>query len=297
MQFTNINLFKNGNNAVKAAFGYAENHEGDLKKGSLMMTSQFTQILKNPRPFVIIFDEFHLKKIPSWRFESWKVMVVAIATFDGKFFKIVHIQMMSTEIGKIGSVDIKNGVREAFYFAKRNGLQHHLVGAVSDGNAANQDAIQWLLQKGVPTVYDHRHLCGRLVQLGVADGMLRHAYRHLRLRKGTYMRVLGEMATKANIALASNHTALAHYKQEFGRMEFLLRNIYQVVPEEEEVSLTSINSDLLEDIGQKWAFLLDEAFKEVLSVSPEVREDEEQALLLVGSLVAVMAITEDPYSP
>jgi len=100
MQFTNINLFKNGNNAVKAAFGYAENHEGDLKKGSLMMTSQFTQILKNPRPFVIIFDEFHLKKIPSWRFESWKVMVVAIATFDGKFFKIVHIQMVSLNLCK-----------------------------------------------------------------------------------------------------------------------------------------------------------------------------------------------------
>jgi len=64
MQFTNINLFKNGNNAVKAAFGYAENHEGDLKKGSLMMTSQFTQILKNPRPFVIIFDEFGNKNEP-----------------------------------------------------------------------------------------------------------------------------------------------------------------------------------------------------------------------------------------
>jgi len=48
-------------------------------------------------------------------------------------------------------------------------------------------------------------------------------------------------------------TALAHYTQEFGRLEFVLRNIYQVVPEEEEVSLTSCNADLLEDIGQKWA--------------------------------------------
>jgi len=98
MQFTKTTLFKNGNNAVKAAFSYAKSHEGDLKKGSLMMTSQFSQILKNPRPFVIIFDEFHLKKIPSWRFESWKVMVVAIATFDGKFFRIVHIQMVSLNL-------------------------------------------------------------------------------------------------------------------------------------------------------------------------------------------------------
>jgi len=89
--------------------------------------------------------------------------------------------------------------------------------------------------------------------------MLRHAYRHLKFRKGTYMRV-------------------------------------QVVPEEEEVSLTSCNADLLEDIGQKWAFALDEAIAEALSVFPEVMEDEDQALLLVGSLVAVMAITEDPYS-
>jgi len=80
-------------------------------------------------------------------------------------------------------------------------------------------------------------------------------------------------------------------------MEYLLRNIYQVVPEEEEVSLTSLNADLLEDIGQKWAIALEEAMVEALSVFPEVREDEEQALLLVGSLVAVMAITEDPYNP
>jgi len=109
------------------------------------------------------------------------------------------------------------------------------------------------------------------------------------------MRVLGEMATKSNIALGSNHTALAHYTQEFGRMEYLLRNIYQVVPEEEEVSLTSCNADLLEDIGQKWAFALDEAMAEALSMFPEVREDEEQALLPVGSLVSVTAITEDPY--
>jgi len=200
---------------------------------------------------------------------------------------------MSPEISKLGKVEIKDGVREVYYFAKRNGLQHHLVGAVSDGNAANQDAIQWLLGKNVPSMYDHRHLCGRLVRLGVADGMLRHAYRHLKFRKGTYMRVLGEMAAKATTSI-SNHTALAHYKHEFGRMEFLLRNIYQVVPEEEEVSLTSINSDLLEDIGQKWAFLLDEAVKEALSVFPEVREDEEQALLLVGVLVTVMAISEEP---
>jgi len=100
MQFTNINLYKNGNNAMKAAFGYAKNHQGDLKKGSLMMTSQFSPLLKNPRPFFIIFDEFHLKKIPAWRFESWKVMVVAIATFDGKFLKIVHIQMVSLNLCK-----------------------------------------------------------------------------------------------------------------------------------------------------------------------------------------------------
>jgi len=108
------------------------------------------------------------------------------------------------------------------------------------------------------------------------------------------MRVLGEMETKAISTLGSNHTALSHYKQEFGRMTFVLRNIYQVVPE--EVSLTSCNADLLEDIGQKWAFALDEAIAEALSVFPEVMEDEDQALLLVGSLVAVMAITEDPYS-
>jgi len=69
-----------------------------------------------------------------------------------------------------------------------------------------------------------------------------------------------------------------------------------VVPEEEEVSLTSFNSDLLEDIGQKWAIALEEAMAEALSMFPEVREDEEQALLLVGSLVAVMAITEDPFN-
>jgi len=60
--------------------------------------------------------------------------------------------------------------------------------------------------------------------------------------------------------------------------------------------LTSCNADLLKDIGQKWAFLLDEAVKEALSVFPEVREDEEQALLLVGILVTVMAITEDPLN-
>jgi len=107
------------------------------------------------------------------------------------------------------------------------------------------------------------------------------------------MRVLGEMATKAATSL-SNPTALAHYKQEFGRIEFVLRNIYQVVPEE-EVSLTSLNADLLEDIGQKWAIALEEAMAEALSVFP-VREDEELALLLVGSLVSVMAITEDPYN-
>jgi len=68
-----------------------------------------------------------------------------------------------------------------------------------------------------------------------------------------------------------------------------------VVPEEEEVSLTSLNADLLEDIGQKWAIALEEAMAEALSVFP-VREDEELALLLVGSLVSVMAITEDPYN-
>jgi len=79
---------------------------------------------------------------------------------------------MSPAIGKLGKMVIKDGVREAYYFAKKNGLQYHLVGAVNDGNAANQDAIQWLLQKGVPSLYDHRHLCGRLVRLGVADGML-----------------------------------------------------------------------------------------------------------------------------
>jgi len=78
-------------------------------------------------------------------------------------------------------------------------------------------------------------------------------------------------------------------------MEFVLRNIYQVVPEEEEVALTSCNADLLEDIGKKWAFALEEAMAEALSVFPEVREDEELALLLVGSMVAVMAVTEDPY--
>jgi len=33
---------------------------------------------------------------------------------------------------------------------------------------------------------------------------------------------------------------------------------------------------------------------EALSVFPEVREDEEQALLLVGVLVTVRAISEEP---
>jgi len=202
---------------------------------------------------------------------------------------------MSPEISKLGKDEIKDGVREVFYFAKHNGLQYYLVAAVCDGNSANQEATQWLLEKGVPSLYDHRHLCGRLVRLGVADGMLRHAYRHLKIRKGTFMRVLGEMATKATTALTSKPTALAHYKEEFGRMEFVLRNIYQLVPEEEEVSLTSFNADLLEDIGKKWAFALEEAMAEALSVFPEVREDEELALLLVGSMVAVMAVTEDPY--
>jgi len=46
---------------------------------------------------------------------------------------------MSPEIGKLGKMKIKDGVREVFYFAK-SGLQHQLVGAVSESNAANQDA-------------------------------------------------------------------------------------------------------------------------------------------------------------
>jgi len=94
MNFTNINLYKSGNNAMKAAFGYAGGHHGDLKKGSLLMTSQFSRLLNNPRPFFILFDEFHLKKIPAWRFQSWKAMVVAIATFDG------HIQMVCLNLCK-----------------------------------------------------------------------------------------------------------------------------------------------------------------------------------------------------
>jgi len=95
MNFKNINLFKSGNNAIKAGFGYAGAHQGDLKKGFLFMTSQFSRLLQNPRPFFLVFDEFHLKKIPAWRFQSGKVMVVAIATFDGQFLRFVHIQMVS----------------------------------------------------------------------------------------------------------------------------------------------------------------------------------------------------------
>jgi len=53
---------------------------------------------------------------------------------------------MSPETSKLGKVEIKDGVREVFYFAKKNGLQHYLVGAVCDGNSANQEATQWLLQ-------------------------------------------------------------------------------------------------------------------------------------------------------
>jgi len=82
-------------NLLEAGIAYVAGHKGDLKKGSLFMTSQFTTLLKNPRPFFLVFDEFHLKKIPAWRFESWKVMVVAIATLEGQFMRFVHIQMES----------------------------------------------------------------------------------------------------------------------------------------------------------------------------------------------------------
>jgi len=59
------------------------------------MTSPFKSLLNNPRPFFVVIDDFHFKKISAWRFESWRAIVVAIATLEGQFMRFVHIQMVS----------------------------------------------------------------------------------------------------------------------------------------------------------------------------------------------------------
>jgi len=95
MDLRKLNMFKNANINMQAAIAYVAGRKGDLEKGSIFMTSPFKSLLNNPRPLFVVFDEFHFKKISAWRFESWKAMVVAIATLEGQFMRFVHIQMVS----------------------------------------------------------------------------------------------------------------------------------------------------------------------------------------------------------
>jgi len=88
-------MFKNANINMQAAIAYVAGRKGDLKKGSFFMTSPFKSILNNPRHFLFVFDELHFKKISTWRLESWKAMVVAIATLDGQYMRFVHLQLVS----------------------------------------------------------------------------------------------------------------------------------------------------------------------------------------------------------
>jgi len=83
-----FSFFKNPNDTMRAGIGYVAGHQGDLKKGSLFMTSQFTILLNNPRPFFLLFDEFHLKNNPLGNSKFMRFVVYGKFKFLFMFFSV-----------------------------------------------------------------------------------------------------------------------------------------------------------------------------------------------------------------
>ncbi|XP_070072661.1 uncharacterized protein [Drosophila takahashii] len=165
MDFKRIEVFNQDSEELDAAIAYVGRHRADMQQGNILLTCLLKQLHDRPKPYVIIFDEFHFKHVKNSVYQKWRALVAGVATVDGTFTRIVHIQVVCIEMHLSGGAEMANG------------LITYLVGAVADQNGTNTAAKSWLTGHGCAVVYDHRHLCSTLARAGYCDALLRHLYR------------------------------------------------------------------------------------------------------------------------
>ncbi|EDV33485.2 uncharacterized protein Dana_GF24676 [Drosophila ananassae] len=144
-----------------------EKRKLDLEQGKVNMSSNLNFIIEGDEPFFIAFDEFHMKHIKNApeSFHGWKIFAIAASNLNGHL-QIIHLKTMSSGMGKLGSVAIKDSVEEVVNLINNLRLKNKLAGAVADKCPSNQEAIAFLQQKQVPVLYDLHHFCGTLLRLG-----------------------------------------------------------------------------------------------------------------------------------
>lgn len=99
---------------------------------------------------------------------------------------------MTSGLNKIGSAEIKQGVKSAIDLVKANGVLYtRLAGAVSDKCSANCDAIDLLKSHGLPVLCDLRHLTQKLSNKGHIDSILDDLLNTF-ASKATYMQIISE---------------------------------------------------------------------------------------------------------
>ncbi|XP_044570255.1 uncharacterized protein LOC116656604 [Drosophila ananassae] len=247
MEFAlNLKMFENDNfsHAFKV---WMEKRKLDLEQGKVNMSSNLNFIIEGDEPFFIAFDEFHMKHIQNApeSFHGWKIFAIAASNLNGHL-QIIHLKSMSSGIGKLGSVAIKDSVEEVLNLINNLRLKNKLAGAVADKCPSNQEAIAFLQQKQVPVLYDLHHFCGTILRLGHVDTILTHLYLDVSFSKHNYVSYI----TKFKRLVEDNvpQDLKDRYIDELLSLESFVRNVFQVYPDRSTI-LKWLNSNHFERVG------------------------------------------------